>query len=109
MAIKRKKISPRKAQKRQTETLDYRLLFDRLDREVEKAESNDKWERAAYAIDRAKKRLYRLPPSEFRTKCLQELERRYWTVFWSLPASCELSVRFPPVEDDPIGKQFSDH
>lgn len=87
----------------------YALAFEFADalwhRDYMQSETREEFEEIGRLAQEARSFARQLPKGKFRKLYSQALERRFHGIFWALP-------NLPPcsnqVEEDPIGKQFSD-
>ena len=82
MTIKAKTISKAKAEQRRLEWLTFHLIFDVLDQQVKKQESCGQWGKAGEFVEEAKSRFQNMGRGKWRTRYLEELEKRHPLFFW---------------------------
>ncbi len=108
MTIKRKTQPKRAAELFHMDARAIYLHFDLLDQEVAEFKANGELEKARQVVREAKKFFQTIPKGEIRTQCLEILRKQYYGYSWRMPLP-ETNPGYTQVEEDPIGKRFSDN
>lgn len=81
MTIKEKPISKAKAERRRQEWLTFYLIFEVLDQQVKEREWSGQWRKAREIVEQAKRRFQEMARGKWRTRYLEELEKRHSLFF----------------------------